>query len=601
MAELSRENLFVARLPAEWRPLVELLRELDALVSSRKEGEPITPEQRASAARLRAHMIERCRAMVDDFPPSLRSQSPEFKRWFTEAALLWPWFAEAGGPVLVDTVPTVALHRYPIDLPGGPASSALKRALARVFGWSVEELAAIEERVLRLTSNLRLKQCLTRELARPFQSADARAQKGLAVDLMRAIHGDLPWRPADVDVVITSTALFLCLPYRGTSLVGAAEDERPPGERRAIAAFLDRVRVEQQSLKSIRFPAFGIFDGAVVAPALVARLTAAARLAPEFASIEESAVAETLATMVTVLPTMELEKFLVHDVWGHGWQQTLCEFEWKFRQLAAIGEPLGLASGAQFAASAAVLARAFTPENGDVTLPEAKLLQIVEADLRGRIEVGMNLVVAESLADLIEHKFSRCGSPLPSSSLLPESPLRLDLSIADARLMIRAWRAPYRRLLDDAAERERLREDLVRAGAAPDGLDARIEQAARWIDRHFEPAFQETIEVRPLDGTAIQTNVLERILLGVATFDAAVDKVLAEGDQRWTALRLRDETAALWQCPHACVDLLALLAAWFYEQERQLYVWHLDELLGSEIGPTLDRLEEMLRSEVAVV
>ena len=67
---------------------------------------------------------------------------------------------------------------------------------------------------------------------------------------------------------------------------------------------------------------------------------------------------------------------------------------------------------------------------------------MVEADLRGRIAVGLNVVVAECLADLVEHKYVRRRAagdpPLPSSSLFPDAPLKLDLSLKDTQTLLKA-------------------------------------------------------------------------------------------------------------------------------------------------------------------
>jgi hypothetical protein len=37
-----------------------------------------------------------------------------------------------------------------------------------------------------------------------------------------------------------------------------------------------------------------------------------------------------------------------------------------------------------------------------------------------------------------------------------------------------------------------------------------------------------------------------------------------------------------------------LLLGTFYEQDRRLFFWHLDELLRDELGPTLARFEAAL-------
>src|SRR5258708_33840822 len=100
MAQLSNDKLLVGTLPAEWQPLLELLVELDALVSLPKDG--VSPTERKERARgLRARIVRQARRCAEELPPTLRATSPEYKHWFTEALLLWPFFADNGGAPFV--------------------------------------------------------------------------------------------------------------------------------------------------------------------------------------------------------------------------------------------------------------------------------------------------------------------------------------------------------------------------------------------------------------------------------------------------------------------------------------------------------------------
>jgi hypothetical protein len=233
---------------------------------------------------------------------------------------------------------------------------------------------------------------------------------------------------------------------------------------------------------------------------------------------------------------------------------------------------------------------AFEDVDGKTRLNPDRLVNIVETDLRQRIVIGLNVVMSECLADLVEHKLLRSGHPLPSSSLLAEAPLKLDLSLADARRMIRGWRAPYRRLIREAAGREALCGELRASGLPENGLDSAVQEAARIIDDRLGPAFETSLApVNDADGQ-LRVNLLQRIMISVVTFDCAVDRFLKSAD----AHRAEHPDRALWRTPIACVDLLVLLLGWFYEQERALHIWHMDELLNEELVNTLRRLEDHL-------
>jgi hypothetical protein len=555
--QLSDDNLFFDSLPRDWLPLLELLHELDLLVSQRHTG--ALEELRTKADLLRTQILENARLLSEETPPKLQASSPEFRRWFTEAVLLWPLFADTGGVVLANTIGTTVLANYPVDFRANEEDrEVLRRALQRMYGWSRQELEEIESNLRRYTSNLSVKGAIARGLCVILGAADSGQIRENAADLMRSVYGAVPWLPGDVDVVVSTSAVFFCLPFDGVALTSTGFDERPESERDGISAFLERVRSAQQSLKGIRFPAFGFFDPALVDPALIARLTVMVNHDPVLRSLprfDDRQIEAIFATMVTILPTHEADKYLVHDVWGHGWQESLCEFETIYADISSLDD------------SSKVPAEAFEARQGKSVLRPEELLRVVESDLRNRISTGINLVVSEFLADLVEFKFLRHHGQLPSSSLFVETPLCLDLSLEDTRRMVRAWRRGYSELSGEAAA---------------------------FIESRFMAALNDSTEVTPTpDG--VRVNLLQRILLSVFALDAALDRFLVEGEAHYRSL-CSDRQVPRWHCPVACTDLLVLLLGWFYEQHRAVNVWGLDELVTRELRPALLQLEAAIRS-----
>jgi len=584
MSYLSDDRIFENTLPGEWRPILDLLHDLD-LVAHSPQSETSKTDQ---ANRIEAKLILQAKKLDEELPPSLASSSPGYKQWFTEAVLLWPHFAHVGSPVLVDTIGTTTLEKYDIDLPPDSIQEdRLHRALSRLFGWTSEELQAIEDKLRRLTRNLRIKRAIARILSKPFEGAARNELHRSAVGLIRELYGAFPWHPGDIDVVISAASVFLCLPYDGFRLTRPDYAERPQSEREQIYGFLKRIHDEINSLKSVRFPSFGFFDPGLVSPGLMDRLMIALNREHGVEKVDRADVENALLSMVTILPLSEVDKYLIHDVWGHSWQEALCEFEWTFARMPSIGEPL----------DAGILAGAMGKKDGRSILKPDVLLRSVEADLRRRIAIGLNLVVSEFLADVIEYKYSHHLSPLPSSSILPDGPLRLDLSLHDVRQMIHLWRRPYRQLLRDTPQREQLRDNLLAAGFPEPGIMDAIERAAGLIQDRFGCSFDDQTDVSLDDSDRVRANLLQRVMLGLVSIDAALDNFYSEGEKRYLELRLKDSAAPRWHCPAACIDLLVLLLGWFYEQERELHVWHLDEFVRRELRPTLLRLEEALLAE----
>lgn len=83
-------------------------------------------------------------------------------------------------------------------------------------------------------------------------------------------------------------------------------------------------------------------------------------------------------------------------------------------------------------------------------------------------------------------------------------------------------------------------------------------------------------------------DLVQRAVLGVATLEAALAQLIARGEARLAA---RGEEQPRWRCPAACIDLLAVLVGWFYDQDPAMHVWHLDELVARELWPALLALE----------
>jgi len=330
--------------------VAELLREFIALATPRRKA---TRALLLQAARLRAELLD---AIEAEFPPE--PLEVDMRRLVTEAALVWRRFATAGGEILVDSVGVHAVAKYPVDV----VPDDLHDRLMRIYGWTRDELIAMEERRARIASNLPVKRAIADALARECGD-DAAAR----LRLFRALYGDVPFLESELELVLTSTMLFVLVPD---------ESDDP-----VLRAWLDRVDAAVMSTRTIRFPAFGLYEREAVDRALLARLGASLGLA----HLPPQVVERTLETMVMLVPTPDIERFLLHDVWGHCWQETLLDLEWPMQELS-----------------------------------------------RGEREAHC-LIVSELLADLVEHKLVREQPELrlPSSSLLPNATLKLDLSLHD--------------------------------------------------------------------------------------------------------------------------------------------------------------------------
>jgi len=579
---LGHDAVFSDAVPDALLPVLDGLGRLLAL---RSAPDPLAL-RRTRAAALHETLLGQASTVIQALPDALEAVGPRHEQAFAEAALLWLHYGEVAGRPLLDTLGSRGLRDHPVDLEDADrARPILEAALQATFGWQDAELQAIRAVVARRVGNLAVKHALALRLAEWAEGGpEERAH------LFRSIYGPVPVAPGDVDLVVTYSHLFFALPYGDEGWVGDPLAARRPSERAGLEDFLRRIR-EQNTFMSGRFPAFGVYLKEEVSDALVADLHDA--VIDVVGDLPEAVIRATLETMVQVLPTPQAERFLVHDCWGHVWQEALADFEWLYDELVHLTDDLVPETGSRAGLPEGErLASAFAVDGGRTRLDTERLHQVVEADLRFRIRAAFNAHASEALADLVETKHVRelklDPDDYPSSSLLPHAPLRLDLSLQDARSHARAWSAAYRRFIGQQRRRDGFADALRGIGLPDAGLRAAVDQAADEIQGRWATALDDDWEPPGI-------TVHRRMALSTLALDAELVAWLQRSDHRWETLRQQHPGIARWQVPEACMDLLVLLLAVFYEQDQDVNIWHLDELLRESLWTMLDRFGAALR------
>jgi hypothetical protein len=571
---LDSEAILSPSLPEQCRPALETLAELEALATADEI------EQSARAEALQDELLARASELCQPTPRELAAGSATLTGCFAEAVLLWTRLPETASAPVIDTLGSRTLATFPLDLPMDEhAAQTIQVALGDAFGLAAAELERMRGLIRHLTSNLDLKRAIARALADEMRH---RVEPAERVRWMHDFYGPLPFRPGDVDLVLTATALFFCIPREDSKLCVSDWDERPEAERRRLRAFLGEV-VRHNVAETDRFPAFGLFEPELLAPGLIDELCRAT-------GARRDALIATLTTMVHVTQTRQVEMYLVHDSWGHTWQEALSEFEWEYAHLAELDEPLDPRDGPTFGGEdAPTLGSCFVVRGGRTALDEARLVDFARADHGGRIQIAQSVGLAEMLADFMEAKYSRARPevPLPTTSLLPSHRLKLDLTVSDVRRQVVRAAHPYRALIEEPAARGRLAEKL--AAERPEaGLLSAVERAAKVLGALFGPALDGELDARPSSG-GLRASVLRRLLLQLALIAAELERALgafaAQADPPW-----RD--------PASCPDLVALFATHFYEHDRRRHFWHLDEVLRTDLGVCCGRLAAALEGRI---
>ena len=121
------------------------------------------------------------------------------------------------------------------------------------------------------------------------------------------------------------------------------------------------------------FPVFGTFDAEYLDLTLRQQISTDTELPLEL-------VTSTLTRMIGVLPLEELDKYLIHDTWGHQWQESLLDFEEPYTELTLFKRPLSLTETASVLGEQTSFADTFgKTEAGTIELDPAKLQQFIDA------------------------------------------------------------------------------------------------------------------------------------------------------------------------------------------------------------------------------
>jgi hypothetical protein len=345
-----------------------------------------------------------------------------------------------------------------------------------------------------------------------------------------------------------------------------------------------------------RFPSFGYGEGAELSVPLVEYLS-------ETLSVHPQVIVSTLKTMFSLIPKPLISKYLVHDMWGHIWQEVLSDFEYEFELLLTLEEPLTPASADKYGELGAErLATAFVVTDNAVRLDAAAWRKLTALDLRGRLRVGASFALSEVLADFMESKYSRArpNDELPTTSLIPSTSLKLDLSIADLSRQIQRATAPYRAFAESDALGEQFAMALVASGFPQSGCAEAVAEARSLVQKllpFFEPGLAPEVYTGRAHVADLQhgetgigappevaSTFLRRYLVQVLLVMAELETALA-----WT--RLGGEA---WRNPGACPDFFCIALTHFYEQDRSQNLWYFDQVARNEFGPACARLRAAL-------
>jgi len=527
-------------LPVHLGPVVRMLGDFDRrCIALRREPATTSTDQRVAEVReLHARLVELAAVQLPAAHDALPLEDSQ-RAFAAGAGLLGHYERTVHADVsLVDTVGCRTLAAFHADLERG-GEAAVEAALSRMF----------PTRVLEEVARLRAPEITELERRHAVIAAleDMHPLPEQRFELFDRLYRDAGYVRGEVDIIRTGTSLFFCV------------SKYPRTE--AQKAFVGRVR---RTVKQHHFPVFGFYRAEGSDPAMLAQLSAATGF-----TLEQ--LAPILTTMMSVLFTEEVDKYVVHDAWGHQWQAHLLPFEDDYQQTAINRRPISLQKGDPgLLAALDVGLRGGTPNYAAV----------IDADIQARLVAGASPIIAELLADVVEFKLlsTDAAASLQSSSLFADWPTKLDLTLMDARIYFGQTTAPWRSI---AREPSALGKQLALARPDVDPV-RRAEVVAQFVAvlrTVMRTKWARRIRAVTRD-EALWVNPYTRFNLNLLALHATLN-------QTYSALARR----GAWPRPlRDFRDLFVLVVGAFYQHDRRRHLWHMDELLALHLPRLVDAL-----------
>ena len=576
-------------IPSYWEPVLERLKRFEALtqqINKRKK------EQQSPSSETLKTFYTQHNALLADTRSHLRHVPSDCDEATLDIAFVEAvWLALEHYPALVhhpeiENLDTAGSKIFTLFKPDAPASMALreqlKSALQQAFNLDSETVNRLNRDLSIRTRPLRHRHQIMKSLETRFNLVSDNPKLDADIlQLFRYVYPGAPFEVGEVRLVKTSSALYFCLPTEPTEQAQEAKQnaENSPSEhpKSDYEKFLRKIwEVEPFA----HFPVFGTFNAEDLDLILRQGIVADTELPLEL-------ITSTLTRMIGVLPLAELDKYLIHDTWGHQWQESLLDFEEPYTALTLFQRPLSLTETASvFGKQTSFADTFFKTESGSVELDPVKLQQFIDAELYEREIIAFTPILAELLADVVEYKFLELYPEqehlLPSSSLLKAFPSKLDLTLADlhtcfvhASEVFQNWitsASTQQDLHAEICEKLDIPNDALKHKELSEVLSTAVELCKAQLHAFYQPewAWEQT------EDGFLKPNAFSLAALNFLRIH--------------TALIHTYEDLSKIETPYGFKDILVLSMGTFFERNPQQNIWELDSFLTEAFFPRWKRL-----------
>ncbi len=574
---------------ADARSLVELLN-----VDSYAKMGHLSPEQETTL-----HALESRLQTALARPPALASETP----WtsadrnaalaFAQAyrlTILYPDTVGAEGEIIATLpTPSFSVVRPPHEDPGTHA--AVFAQLCERTGLNAADRDLIEAQARTAAAKLARRRQLVSLLRTELRPAPARPPDSAAAHrFFSALFPDHPLQPGEVEVLATESCIYFCILSNDAFAKTAGFLARDEAARKITLDYLERLR-KFNFYNFSHFPAFTSFEAREMDPAHLDRLASAMDL-------DRAGLIVLLNTAVFVEERDNLEKYLVHDSWGHYWQADLTGLGTLYDRMASLQLPLAPSDTARVGEKLCTfLDLVYLRRDGTLLFDETLARQFAAAWMHERFQPLLAPIIAELAADMIEYRArAACrvaGLDLPSSSLFSQHPAKIDFAWADLSFFVKSLKrvntlyAKDEELKAGFVERARLLFRLkyrrnFAAVASVETLDTELKIVLERLLAIFSEV-QEThlgikLEIAVDPEGRPRINAFFQVFLNLLQIGMTLNGIIHEQLEKE-----RPHLAAHFQT-------LIIFVVKYFERDPLQSFWTLDETLAKHAVPLLEAL-----------
>lgn len=493
---------------------------------------------------------------------------------------LEPLYPDTVGTV-EETVSTIPLETYPHFVARKVDSArhlSAYAALAGKLGVTEDRLQAIESEVVASTRRLEKRRTLMDTVRRWLIEEEGVPRSG---DEIKAVFDryfpENPLRASEIGMIVTRTCLYWSLPRNEELEPDRTEEEKKLAEE--WLKYTGRFAFQYFS----HFPTFSSFDARDADPGLISELS-------ESLGWDEPDVIEGLNSTTTIERTAEIEKYLIHDTWGHMWQGDLTDLRRLYDTMESLKSPVDANEHLRLPDGNILspLDLLYLNAGGKIRFDEVCATRYADQWIRERMDALLAPIVAELTADCIEYKFKLDNADkedlLPSSSLFSDNPAKLDFAWVDIGYFVRSLRrtnAVYRKNEDlkrNLVERicSLLKLKYPRQHARVESKEALSADVEKTVERFLELLnereslhLNQELLIDDTDGDKVpDVNSFFLLFTNFLRVQFTLNRLI-KGEMEGK----RKDLAELF-------NVLMIFIARFFETDPMVRFWNLDETLG---------------------